>query len=35
MYGFMLYCICSVPHHQVSTWYLILLSGLIGLDPRD
>jgi hypothetical protein len=25
MYGFMLYCICSVPHHQVSTWYLILL----------
>jgi hypothetical protein len=25
MYGFMLYCICSVPHHRVSTWYLILL----------
>jgi hypothetical protein len=25
MYGFMLYCICYVPHHQVSTWYLILL----------
>jgi hypothetical protein len=23
--GFMLYCICSVPHHRVSTWYLILL----------
>jgi hypothetical protein len=21
----MLYCICSVPHHRVSTWYLILL----------
>jgi hypothetical protein len=25
MCGFMLYCICFVPHHQVSTWYLILL----------
>jgi hypothetical protein len=25
MYGFMIYCICSVPHHRVSTWYLILL----------
>jgi hypothetical protein len=25
MYGFMFYCICSVPHHRVSTWYLILL----------
>jgi hypothetical protein len=25
MYGFMLYCICSMPHHRVSTWYLILL----------
>jgi hypothetical protein len=25
MYGFVLYCICSVPHHRVSTWYLILL----------
>jgi hypothetical protein len=25
MYGFMLYFICSVPHHRVSTWYLILL----------
>jgi hypothetical protein len=25
MYGFMLYCICSVPHHRVSMWYLILL----------
>jgi hypothetical protein len=24
MYDFMLYCICSVPHHQVSMWYLIL-----------
>jgi hypothetical protein len=24
MYGFMLYCICSMPHHRVSTWYLIL-----------
>jgi hypothetical protein len=23
--GFMFYCICSVPHHRVSTWYLILL----------
>jgi hypothetical protein len=21
----MIYCICSVPHHRVSTWYLILL----------
>jgi hypothetical protein len=21
----MFYCICSVPHHRVSTWYLILL----------
>jgi hypothetical protein len=28
MYGFMLYCICSVPHHRVSTWYLILLVAL-------
>jgi hypothetical protein len=25
MCGFILYCICSVPHHRVSTWYLILL----------
>jgi hypothetical protein len=25
MFGFMLYCICSVPHLQMSTWYLILL----------
>jgi hypothetical protein len=25
MFGFMLYCICSVPHHRVSMWYLILL----------
>jgi hypothetical protein len=25
MYGFMLYCICSVPHLRVSMWYLILL----------
>jgi hypothetical protein len=25
MYGFMFYCICSMPHHRVSTWYLILL----------
>jgi hypothetical protein len=25
MFGFMLYCICFVPHHRVSTWYLILL----------
>jgi hypothetical protein len=24
-YGFMLYCICSVPHLRVSMWYLILL----------
>jgi hypothetical protein len=29
MYGFMLYCICSVPHLQVSTWYLILLVALL------
>jgi hypothetical protein len=27
-YGFMLYCICSVPHLRVSTWYLILLVAL-------
>jgi hypothetical protein len=25
MYGFMLYCICFVPHHRVSMWYLIVL----------
>jgi hypothetical protein len=25
MYGFMLYCICSVTHHLVRLWYLILL----------
>jgi hypothetical protein len=25
MFDFMLYCICYVPHLQVSTWYLILL----------
>jgi hypothetical protein len=24
MHGFMLYCICSVTHHQVRLWYLIL-----------
>ena len=28
MYGFMFYCICSVPHLRVSTWYLILLVAL-------
>jgi hypothetical protein len=28
MYGFMLYCICSVPHLRVCTWYLILLVAL-------
>jgi hypothetical protein len=28
MYGFMLCCICSVPHLRVSTWYLILLVAL-------
>jgi hypothetical protein len=28
MYGFMLYCICFVPHLRVSTWYLILLVAL-------
>jgi hypothetical protein len=27
-YGFMLCCICSVPHLRVSTWYLILLVAL-------
>jgi hypothetical protein len=27
MCGFMLYCICSVPHLRVSTWYLILLAA--------
>jgi hypothetical protein len=36
MYGFMLYCICSVTHHQVRLWYLILSvasSDLIrGID---
>jgi hypothetical protein len=36
MYGFMLYCICSVPHHRVSTWYLILLVAssdqILGTD---
>jgi hypothetical protein len=25
VYGFIFYCICSVPHLRVSTWYLILL----------
>jgi hypothetical protein len=24
MHGFMLYCICSVTHHRVRLWYLIL-----------
>jgi hypothetical protein len=24
MYGFMLYCICSVTHLRVRLWYLIL-----------
>jgi hypothetical protein len=28
LYGFMLYCICSVPHLRVSMWYLILLVAL-------
>jgi hypothetical protein len=28
MYGFIFYCICSVPHLRVSTWYLILLMAL-------
>jgi hypothetical protein len=36
MYGFMLYCICSVTHHRVRLWYLILSvasSDLIrGID---
>ena len=36
MYGFMLYCICYVPHHRVSTWYLILLvassDSIRGID---
>jgi hypothetical protein len=27
-YGFMLYCIFSMPHLQVSMWYLILLVAL-------
>jgi hypothetical protein len=27
MCGFMLYCIFSVPHLGVSTWYLILLAA--------
>jgi hypothetical protein len=29
MFGFMLYCICSVPHLRVTTWYLILLVALL------
>jgi hypothetical protein len=40
MHGFMLYCICSVTHHRVRLWYLILsvaLSdynrGIDGLFP--
>jgi hypothetical protein len=36
MYGFMLYCICFVPHHRVSMWYLILLvassDSIRGID---
>jgi hypothetical protein len=36
MYGFMLYCICAVPHHRVSMWYLILLvassDSIRGID---
>jgi hypothetical protein len=32
----MLYCICSVPHHRVSMWYLILLvassDSIRGID---
>jgi hypothetical protein len=31
MYGFMLYCICSVTHHRVRLWYLI--RGIDGLFP--
>jgi hypothetical protein len=36
MYGFMLYCICSMPHLRVIE-YVVLdpVSGLVGLDPRD
>jgi hypothetical protein len=40
MYGFMLYCICSVTHHRVRLWYLILsvamsdqIRGIDGLFP--
>jgi hypothetical protein len=35
MYGFMPYCICSVPNP--SSEYVVLdpVSGLVGLDPRD
>jgi hypothetical protein len=28
IYGFMLYCIFSVPHLRVSMWYLILIMAL-------
>jgi hypothetical protein len=32
----MLYCICSVPHHRVSMWYLLLLvassDSIRGID---
>jgi hypothetical protein len=31
MYGFMLYCICSVTHHRVRMWYLI--RGIDVLFP--
>jgi hypothetical protein len=40
MHGFMLYCICSVTHHRVRLWYLILpvalsnqIRGIDGLFP--
>jgi hypothetical protein len=40
MYGFMLYCICSVTHLRVRLWYLILsvavsdsIRGIDGLFP--
>jgi hypothetical protein len=40
MHGSMLYCICSVTHHRVRLWYLILsvavsdkIRGIDGLFP--
>jgi hypothetical protein len=34
MYGFMFYCICSVPHLRVSTWTDVLFLFKCGLASK-